>query len=139
MQDSLPAKPLATATPMQHGSSKRVTHTRRSELNTAGPRTTTNPPGGIFVGDDIVQQILVALARIEERIKAQTEQSEHRHNNLKMAIETFVPRRELDEKFSAIQDHIKDLQSSRARVIGWLAAAWLSGLGLVGGLLLRKF
>lgn len=91
------------------------------------------------MGDEnIVQQVLIALARIEERIKAQAEQAEHRHANLKMVVEGFVPRRELDEKFSAITGQIKDLQSSRAKLIGWIAAAWLAGLSVVGSLIVRK-
>ena len=90
------------------------------------------------MGDDAIGPILVALARIEERIKAQTEQSEHRHNNLKMAIEGFVPRREIEQLFAAQQAQIDDLKGSRSKVIGWLAAAWLSGLSLLGSLILKK-
>lgn len=90
------------------------------------------------MSDDVISQVLIALARIEERIKAQAEQSEHRHNNLKMVVEGFVPRRELDERFAAMNARITKNENNISRG-GWaIISAWLSGIGVVVTLALKK-
>lgn len=104
-----------------------------------------SPRGRVVMGDDVIQQILVALARIEERIKAQTEQSEHRHNNMKLAVEGFVPRRELDERFRSMEERLERSELRQDRADGhiskaaWaIVTAWLSGIGVVVSLLMKK-
>ena len=47
-------------------------------------------------------EIKLALTRIEERTAAAAEAAEHRHANLRQAMENYVPRRELDQIFAGI-------------------------------------
>lgn len=109
------------------------------------PDDPPSPRGRVVMGDDVIQQILVALARIEERIKAQTEQSEHRHNNMKLVVEGFVPRRELEERFKSMEDRIDRSESRQDRADGqinkaaWaIVTAWLSMIGVVVSMILKK-
>lgn len=57
-----------------------------------GPQVT---PGDVL-------EMKFSLIRIEEQLKSGAKDAEHRHANMKQAMDAFVPRRELDQIFAGI-------------------------------------
>lgn len=63
------------------------------------------------VTNNDVWDIKLSLARIEERMTASSESAEHRHANLKQAMDNFVPRRELDQTFAGLGARITSIEA----------------------------
>lgn len=102
----------------------------------------------------VLTDIKVHLARIEERQTASADAADHRHRNLMMRMDAFVPRAEIERENRATNDRIdaglrraderhddlenqhggrlKRLEGIVSRV-GWaIVAAWIAGIGAVG-------
>nr|WP_128083395.1 hypothetical protein [Methylobacterium sp. B34] len=85
-----------------------------------------------------LSDIKYAVGRIEATVTAlqvadATAQAnaDHRHRNVMQAIETFVPRRELEIEFGKCADRaehlskrIDDLEADRKKVLWGVASAW---------------
>lgn len=81
--------------------------------------------------------IKIQLARMEERLMAMTEAAEHRHNNLKMALEGMATKKELEtvnEKVAGakadLSARIAKLEDNQSRVVWAL-------LGTMGGVVVQ--
>lgn len=61
-----------------------------------------------------VMEIKFSLIRIEERMAASAEAAEHRHANIKQAMDNFVPRRELDQTFAGLNTRLTSLDADVA-------------------------
>lgn len=99
-----------------------------------------------------LSDIKVALARIEGQTIAlqkadETAQAnaDHRHRNLLQAIETFVPRRELEIEFRKCEERaaglgkrLDDLEGDRKRVTWAIFSSSATAIGSVVILVLKK-
>lgn len=82
-------------------------------------------------------KILIQLARIEERQQAMTEAAEHRHNNLKMALEAMATKKDVEaanERIANVKTdlgtRLATLEANQSRVIWAL-------LGTMGGVVVN--
>jgi len=97
-------------------------------------------------------KIEVALARIEERqismaneIQRIQDSNDHKHANTKMAMENFVPRREIDAGFAKLSDkidasnkRIEDLEADRKKVTMALLSSAATMVLSILGFVLKK-
>lgn len=92
---------------------------------------TVAPPGTLT-------EILITLARIEERQQAASANADHRHANLKMALDAFVPRAELEQRHKAVDKRLDTIEGNMNKAAWAIIAAWVSGLGVVATLVRSK-
>jgi hypothetical protein len=64
----------------------------------------------------------IAVARIEERQIAQAQASEHRHNNIKMALDQFATKAEV----RVIRDDVTELKSHRNKAVLAVIVSWMA-------------
>lgn len=95
-----------------------------------------NHPPASVVSADLVD-IRVTMARIDERTAQQAVTAEHRHNNLKQAMEAFVPRREIEATNRGFDGRLRSLEAFRLtafRLAFGLAGLVVAGLAFLGKL-----
>lgn len=72
------------------------------------------------------------------RIETLLERLAHDLKNYKTALEAYVPRRELDERFASIHDRLANIESDKVWLQRQVWGAWIAGTITVGSLLLKK-
>ena len=63
------------------------------------------------ISDKDVWEIKLVLTRIEERMAAGAEAAEHRHANMRAALDNFVPRREIEQTFAGLTVRLSSVEA----------------------------
>jgi hypothetical protein len=90
---------------------------------------------GTTQNDDRNANASALLARIDER----TATIQSRVENIETKFDTFLPRREADQRFEAHHNRITSVEGSISKGLWAIASAWLAGIGVVISLILKKF
>jgi hypothetical protein len=90
---------------------------------------------GTTPNDDRNRDAAALLARIDER----TATIQSRVENIETKFDTFLPRREADQRFDAHNVRISSVEISISRGLWAIVSAWLAGIGVVVSLFLKKF
>lgn len=70
--------------------------------------------------NDFIMEIKIALARIEEKQTSQALASDHRHNNLRMVIESLATKKEVEsveDKLDLTNKRVESIESNQSRVV----------------------
>lgn len=87
--------------------------------------------------DDRTGEIMVALARVEERLTSQGLMAEHRHSNLKMTIETLASKRDVEavgERLDKVDERVEQLENNQAKVVWGVIGTFGAVVASVTGL-----
>jgi hypothetical protein len=76
----------------------------------------------------------VALAKLEGTVTTEIKHLSHDVKNLSQKLDAYPTRRDLD----AVEARVSVLETAQRKAAWLIIGAWISGLGVVGSLLLKK-
>jgi predicted oxidoreductase (fatty acid repression mutant protein) len=90
---------------------------------------------GTTPNDDRNADASALRARIDER----TANIQHRVQNMETKFDTFLTRREADQRFESQDSRLVIVEGSIRKGLWAIASAWLAGIGVFISLIAKKF
>jgi hypothetical protein len=86
------------------------------------------------MSDELLTDLRLALARMEERQVAEARAADHHRRNLRAQLDGLATK----EQVEGIEGRVEKLEENQSKAAWGIIGAWFAGIGVVWGVITKK-